>query len=154
MEGAFRSGIRNIKTNRLIWFIASIIMIFLLISPFQTSRNHGDDGNCKCNRKNIPFFNEIFRPPYYFCQARKFKKFIPAYSSAFSSSFFASAAPVNSKRTDGSKKKNIDKVECAIDKSKGFKNAANIYQCASHQTCCFEYAKPSCCGSKPTLQIM
>lgn len=46
------------------------------------------------------------------------------------------------------------KVDCMINPSKGFYNPTNVYQCHVTQKCCLEYAKPSCCGSKSTTQIM
>lgn len=46
------------------------------------------------------------------------------------------------------------KIDCLIDSKKGYSNPANVYQCARSQRCCFEYAKPSCCGSKPSTLIL
>lgn len=46
------------------------------------------------------------------------------------------------------------KIDCLIDSQKGFSNPANVYQCQAGQKCCEEFAKPSCCGSKPTTLIM
>ena len=49
---------------------------------------------------------------------------------------------------------NGDKIDCLIDEKKGSSNPANVYQCPSRQSCCLEYARPSCCGSKPASLIM
>ena len=47
-----------------------------------------------------------------------------------------------------------NQVDCMIDPKKGFSNPSNVYQCPASQKCCLEHAKPSCCGSKSTTQIM
>lgn len=64
-------------------------------------------------------------------------------SSASSSASLPSSSPLLS-----------SKIDCLIDSKKGFSNSANVYQCARSQKCCFEYAKPSCCGSKPATLIL
>ena len=43
---------------------------------------------------------------------------------------------------------------CLVDKRLGFTDPDNVYQCKPPLKCCFEYSKPSCCGSKPSWQIM
>ena len=53
-----------------------------------------------------------------------------------------------------SRGKSKSKIDCMIDPAKGFTNPTNVYQCHVTQKCCLEYAKPSCCGSKSTTQIM
>lgn len=44
--------------------------------------------------------------------------------------------------------------ECLVDAKIGFSDPANVYQCKPPLKCCFEYSKPSCCGNKPSWQIM
>ncbi|XP_028966443.1 uncharacterized protein LOC100897291 [Galendromus occidentalis] len=51
-------------------------------------------------------------------------------------------------------KGDVAKKECMIDASKGWFDPSNVYSCLSAQKCCKEYGKPSCCASKPTLEIV
>lgn len=84
-------------------------------------------------------------------------------ASASPSSFNSSSHPASRKasKTVGvlpvpmsSRGKSKSKIDCMIDAKKGFNNPTNVYQCHVTQKCCLEYAKPSCCGSKSTTQIM
>lgn len=43
---------------------------------------------------------------------------------------------------------------CLIDNRLGYSDPANVYQCKWPLKCCFEYSKPSCCGGKPSWQIV
>ncbi|XP_074594397.1 uncharacterized protein LOC141849815 [Brevipalpus obovatus] len=52
------------------------------------------------------------------------------------------------------KVKKSDKIDCLIVTDKGFGDPQNVYQCETFQVCCIEYNKPSCCGVKPTAQII
>ncbi|KAH9512021.1 hypothetical protein DERF_010437 [Dermatophagoides farinae] len=36
----------------------------------------------------------------------------------------------------------------------GYSDPKNVYQCRHPMNCCFEYTKPSCCGRKPSIQII
>lgn len=54
----------------------------------------------------------------------------------------------------GKKIKKSDKIDCLIDSSKGFNDPQNVYQCQLFQVCCLEYNQASCCGYKPTRQIV
>lgn len=165
MDRIFPRKVRNRRKRSSRWIISALFVTTFLLPPFQTSKNWEgryasvasfNGTGMTCN------LNETSRLTFDFCQPKKCKKYIHGSSSL--SYFFVSASPVEPRsKSDNNKKeskdasskgKSKDKVECLIDESKGFKNAANIYQCASRQTCCFEYARPSCCGSKPTLQIM
>lgn len=69
-----------------------------------------------------------------------------------------SASPLSSKSSlsleTSTEKVSQDKIDCLIDQKKGFSNPSNVYQCPRIQRCCFEYAKPSCCGSKPVSLIL
>lgn len=48
----------------------------------------------------------------------------------------------------------VAKMDCLVNHSKGFSDPKNVYQCRAPLKCCFEYSKPSCCGSKPFWQIL
>ncbi|KAJ6216823.1 hypothetical protein RDWZM_007980 [Blomia tropicalis] len=48
----------------------------------------------------------------------------------------------------------IDYNVCLINEQLGYSDPANIYQCKPPLKCCTEYSKPSCCGGKPSLQII
>lgn len=161
------------------WFTLAIFITSFLFPPlpFQVSVNWmkivkprytqqcgcNNNNHTECNNYTQKFHhhsNEPFRlfPEREFCRSTQFSQEASSSSSSFHSSLFlVYAEPSNTKKNNegrGGKKKNKDKIDCLIDETKGYKNAANVYQCSSRQTCCFEYAKPSCCGSKPTLQIM
>ncbi len=45
-------------------------------------------------------------------------------------------------------------MDCLINEDRGYSDPTNIYQCKNELKCCLEYAKPSCCGSKPAAQIL
>lgn len=47
-----------------------------------------------------------------------------------------------------------DPNDCLINEKLGFSDPANVYICKKPLKCCFEWNKPSCCGSKPSFQIM
>ena len=66
----------------------------------------------------------------------------------------ASSSPLIPTASPPSSSALSSKIDCLIDSKKGFSNSANVYQCSPSQRCCFEYAKPSCCGSKPTTLIL
>lgn len=60
-----------------------------------------------------------------------------------SSCFIVSALSVPGAGSASSKASSPDKIDCLIDYSKGYKNAANIYSCSARQKCCLEYGKVS-----------
>ncbi|UXI15054.1 Calcium/calmodulin-dependent 3' 5'-cyclic nucleotide phosphodiesterase 1C [Sarcoptes scabiei] len=47
-----------------------------------------------------------------------------------------------------------NKIDCLINKTIGFIDPKNIYQCYRSMICCIEYTKPSCCRSKPSIEII
>lgn len=147
-------GSRNLSK----WLTAIVVVIAFSLPSFNISRNCRWVGTADGSR-NISQslrINEIFHLSSNFCRARC-KRDISWFPSIFVQAAPVEQLPKSVRKKDyknSDEKSNRDKVECLIDETKGFKNAANIYQCASRQTCCFEYAKPSCCGSKPTVQIM
>ena len=46
------------------------------------------------------------------------------------------------------------KIDCLVNMTIGYSDPKNVYQCRHPMNCCFEYTKPSCCGRKPSIQIM
>ena len=49
---------------------------------------------------------------------------------------------------------NNGRIDCLINSTIGYSDPKNVYQCKQPMKCCFEYTKPSCCGRKPSIQIM
>ncbi|CAG2169260.1 unnamed protein product [Oppiella nova] len=47
-----------------------------------------------------------------------------------------------------------EKFDCLIDQKVGYEDPSNIYQCKDTENCCIEFARPSCCKSKPGIQIV
>nr|XP_046920512.1 uncharacterized protein DDB_G0289917-like [Dermatophagoides farinae] len=46
------------------------------------------------------------------------------------------------------------KIDCLVNMTIGYSDPKNVYQCRHPMNCCFEYTKPSCCGRKPSIQII